>query len=84
MMLSFLQSYLKDFTHLIFPHHCEGCGTDVLNEEDLLCAKCLHELPATNYFSLPANPVEKYFTEDVPLNLLRVPFILPKILCYNI
>ncbi|MBA4196901.1 MAG: ComF family protein [Chitinophaga sp.] len=60
-MLSTLQSYIKDFTHLIFPHHCEGCGTDVLNDEDLLCAKCLHELPVTNYFSSHGNPVEKIF-----------------------
>ncbi|MBS1626501.1 MAG: ComF family protein [Bacteroidetes bacterium] len=56
-----MQSYIKDFTHLIFPHHCEGCGTDVLNNDDLLCAKCLHELPATNYFFSSNNPVEKTF-----------------------
>lgn len=60
-MLSSIKSYAKDFTHLIFPHHCEGCGTDVLNDDDLLCAKCLHELPATNYFSSANNPVEKIF-----------------------
>jgi ComF family protein len=60
-MLSSIQSYLNDFSHLIFPHNCEGCGTDVLNDDELLCAKCAHQLPTTNFFASPDNPVEKIF-----------------------
>lgn len=60
-MISTLTSYLKDVAHLIFPHHCEGCGTDVLQDEQLLCAECLHQLPETNYFSITGNTTEKMF-----------------------
>lgn len=60
-MISNLTSYLKDAAHLLFPHHCEGCGTDVLQDEQLLCAECLHQLPETNYFELVGNPIEKMF-----------------------
>lgn len=54
-------SYFNDFTHLIFPHHCEGCGTDVLQNNQLLCAECLHQLPITNFTATTNNPIEKIF-----------------------
>jgi ComF family protein len=60
-MLQAISTYTKSLIHFIFPHQCEGCGTDILNEKDLLCTKCLHQLPATNFFLLPNNPVEKIF-----------------------
>ncbi len=60
-MLATIKSYLSDFSHLIFPHNCEGCGTDVLNDEQLLCAECLHQLPETNFIDVLGNPVEKIF-----------------------
>ena len=56
-----VKNYLEDFLHLFFPHNCIGCGTDILNNEDLLCAKCLTQLPETGFLSKPANPVEKIF-----------------------
>jgi len=46
---------------MLYPHHCEGCGTDVLEEDDILCAKCLHHLPVTNFCNAIDNPVEKTF-----------------------
>ena len=56
-----LQTYINSFVHLFFPHNCIGCGTDNLNDDDLLCAKCLYELPQTNFFQSKNNPVEKIF-----------------------
>ncbi len=60
-MLSALTNYLKDFSHLLYPHNCEGCGTDVVNEDAFLCAKCLYNLPVTGFINTPENPVEKAF-----------------------
>ncbi len=60
-MISSLSSYIKDLSHLLFPHHCEGCGTDVLQNEQQLCASCLHQLPETNYFDLAGNHIEQMF-----------------------
>ena len=51
----------RSFTHLFFPHACYGCGTDVVGNEQLLCLRCLHELPYTNFQLHAGNPVEKIF-----------------------
>ncbi len=60
-MIQKLISYLKDFSHLLYPHNCEGCGTDVLHDDAILCTKCLFELPETNFCNTSDNPVEKIF-----------------------
>ncbi|MBC7722166.1 MAG: ComF family protein [Pedobacter sp.] len=60
-MFATIKSYLNDFSHLLYPHNCEGCGTDVLNDDGFLCAKCLHELPETGFINVADNPVEKSF-----------------------
>lgn len=56
-----LQSSLNDLLHLFFPHVCTGCGTDVLDQQQMLCLRCLNELPSTNFFNQPGNPVEQVF-----------------------
>ena len=56
-----LKSLLSNFLHLIFPHNCEGCGTDILNDDSFLCAKCLNELPETGFVAAALNPLEKRF-----------------------
>jgi ComF family protein len=60
-MITEFRSYLQHFSHLFFPHQCEGCGTDSLNDTDLLCPRCFNQLPETNFFPVPGNPVEKKF-----------------------
>ena len=60
-MIDKLRSYLSSFSHLLYPRNCEGCGTDVLNEPDILCLKCLHQLPETGFCTAANNPVEKTF-----------------------
>ena len=77
-MLSTLQGYLKDFSHLVFPHHCEGCGTDVLLDDDLLCAKCLHQLPETGFFHAANNPVEKIFYGRVNIQMAAAAYYFTK------
>lgn len=53
---------IKDsLLHLAFPHVCEGCGTDNLQSEHLLCLRCLSSLPSTNFHMHSNNPIEKIF-----------------------
>ena len=53
---------IKDsFLNLIFPHVCDGCGSDIINEESRLCIRCLTALPETNFQIHSGNPVEKIF-----------------------
>jgi len=56
-----IKTFSNDFLHLFFPHHCEGCGSDVIQENHLLCLHCHAKLPETGFFNLPGNPVEKNF-----------------------
>ena len=65
--VTLVKNYINDFLHLFFPHVCIGCNTDVLNDDDLLCAECLFNLPETGFLSAPKNPVEKIFYGRLPV-----------------
>jgi len=53
---------IKDsFVHLLFPHICSGCGSDILNKQSTLCIRCMEAMPETNFELHPENPVEKKF-----------------------
>jgi ComF family protein len=60
-MLSAFSTIQNSLSHLLFPHNCLGCATDILNAKDLLCAKCYTQLPATNFATVHNNPIEKTF-----------------------
>lgn len=61
-------SELKEaLLHFLFPHVCEGCGTDVLEPDHFLCLKCLSSLPKTAFQLYPDNPVEKLFWGRLPV-----------------
>ena len=60
-MIKTIAPYFRDFTHLFFPHNCEGCGTDVLQNDTMLCAECLLKLPETGFIKEADNPVENIF-----------------------
>lgn len=53
--------------HLAFPHVCEGCGSDILEADHLLCLHCLSSLPQTSFHLHNNNPIEKKFWGRVPI-----------------
>lgn len=62
-----LQEIKDALLHLAFPHVCEGCGTDNLQADHLLCLRCLSSLPSTNFHMHPNNPIEKIFWGRIPI-----------------
>lgn len=52
---------LSPLLHLFYPHICTGCGSDLVNENNLLCLQCISDLPHTNFAMHANNPVEKSF-----------------------
>lgn len=56
-----INAVFNDIIHLFFPHVCVGCGSDILEDKQQLCLHCLSQLPVTNFFDQPGNPVEKNF-----------------------
>ena len=57
----------NSFLHVLFPHVCSGCGSDIINEESSLCMRCMAEMPETNFHLYADNPVEKIFWGRLPL-----------------
>lgn len=53
--------YWESFYTLFFPPACCVCGGHLSNNEELICVKCLCDLPKTNYHIYKNNPVEKVF-----------------------
>lgn len=53
--------------HILFPHVCDGCGSDIINEDSSLCMKCIAGLPETNFHLHANNPVEKIFWGRLPV-----------------
>ena len=56
-----LKEIKESLLQIVFPHVCDGCGSDLLNIESQLCLHCLAALPETNFEKHAANPVEKMF-----------------------
>lgn len=52
---------LSPLVHFFYPHNCIGCGSDVLQPDNLLCLECISQLPLTNFALHANNPVEKIF-----------------------
>lgn len=70
---------IKDsFLHLLFPHVCTGCGSDILNEESVLCMRCIDAMPETNFEMYANNPVEKTFWGRLPLVAATAQFYFTK------
>ncbi|MDQ6812986.1 MAG: ComF family protein, partial [Bacteroidota bacterium] len=65
--MSTIASIASDFVHLFFPHVCAGCGSDVITAAHQLCLHCISDMPFTNFFEQPGNPVERKFYGRIPV-----------------
>lgn len=66
-MINSLKLLGNGIAELLFPKHCLGCGTDIISDHQLICLKCNHELPVTQFHLHANNPVEKIFWGRIPL-----------------
>ncbi len=72
------KNILADLKHLFYPHVCCGCGSDILADDTLLCAKCYLNLPATLYARYAGNPIEKIFWGRIRLAAAHAEFYFVK------
>lgn len=77
-MIKTLNSYLNHFAHIFFPHVCEGCGNDIIEDGSLLCAECLLNLPETNFIGASYNPVELVFYGRIQIEAAGSAFYFTK------
>lgn len=73
-----LKNIFTSTLHLFYPHVCTGCGSDLLNEDQLLCLHCINELPHTNFAPYNNNPAEKIFWGRIPLAVAHSEFYFAK------
>lgn len=59
--MQILRSVWKDVVHLFYPHVCTGCGSDLVQNEALLCYTCNELLPQTFFARHAGNSIEKIF-----------------------
>ncbi|MDB5199440.1 MAG: phosphoribosyltransferase [Chitinophagaceae bacterium] len=69
---------LSPLVHLFYPHVCTGCGSDLVEEDNLLCLKCVNDLPHTNFEMHAGNPVEKIFWGRLALTAAMSEFYFAK------
>ncbi len=68
----------ESLLQLFFPHICAGCGSDLLNKENLLCIRCLDAMPATQYEFHTDNPMEKIFWGRLPIEKASAQYYFTK------
>jgi ComF family protein len=77
-MIARLKNIFSSTLHLFYPHVCTGCGSDLLSADNLLCLKCIHNLPHTNFAALANNPVEKELWGRIQLTAAYSQFYFSK------
>ena len=65
--MNLLIKNFRALTHLLYPHICIGCGTDILSAQNVICIKCFNELPHTGFARHANNPVEEIFWGRIPV-----------------
>ncbi|WP_424492544.1 ComF family protein [Salinimicrobium sp. GXAS 041] len=56
-----------DLLELLYPQVCHTCEAVLLSNEKVVCTRCIHELPVTNFHLEKENEVEKIFYGRVKL-----------------
>ena len=56
-----LKQLLFDFSSLIYPNLCVGCGRSLVTGENYICFNCLVRMPRTNFHNVSGNPLEQIF-----------------------
>lgn len=73
-----LKNVLTDTFHLFYPHICTGCGSDLLNKNNLLCIRCISELPHTYFASHENNLIERIFRGRLVIHAAHSEFYFAK------
>jgi len=76
--MTLLKNVLADALHLFYPHICTGCGSDLINKNNLLCINCIHDLPHTDFALHENNPIEKIFTGRIKFKAAHSEFYFSK------
>jgi ComF family protein len=60
-------NWFKHLLDIIYPRSCEACGQSLLGGENLICIKCLIDLPRTNSHLEQVESISKKFWGKIPV-----------------
>lgn len=62
-----LVEILGDFIALFFPRYCRACQDALVRGEELICTRCMLEMPRSGYHLDPDNPFYAKFKSRIPV-----------------
>ena len=65
-MLKIFDEIPRNLLNVLFPVSCNGCFDLLLKNEDVICTKCLHNLPFTHHHDIKETEIDKTFYGLVP------------------
>lgn len=66
-MNSIAREIVGDFISLFYPNHCLACEDTLVKGEDIICSRCMLEMPKTEYHELRENPLFNRLSYRFPL-----------------
>lgn len=69
-----LVEILTDFAALFFPRYCRGCDDALVRGEELICTRCMIEMPRSGYHLDPCNPFFTKFRGRIPVRYVMTLF----------
>lgn len=76
--MALLREIKESVLHLLFPHVCTGCGSDLLSKDSVLCMRCVGAMPETQFELHANNPAEKTFWGRLPVAAASAQFYFTK------
>lgn len=60
--MTLFRSYLNDLVSLLYPNLCMACSENLPSREEIICLRCQHKLPKTNFHLEKDNPfIERFW-----------------------
>lgn len=66
-MLNLAKDIVTDFIALLYPRYCFACNNGLVKGEEIICSRCMLELPRTNYHQVGNNALYKRLNGRIPL-----------------
>lgn len=63
-----LPELFTDFISLVYPRYCLACMEGLVKGEDILCSRCIHELPRANFHLVKENAVFNRLYGRLPIH----------------
>ena len=73
-----IKNITDSILQLVFPQVCNGCGSDLVSEDNKLCLVCHESLPQTSFHLHSNNPVEKLFWGRLPITAATAQYYFSK------